>query len=107
MMNRLSFLFASAAALAASASPAAARALPKNRLSGIVVSVTGNTLVLQKRNGSTVTVDLTQAAANGRVGVLAPQRQVVIHGTMLPSGTFQCTFTSHAGPKLTEWGDDQ
>jgi RNase P/RNase MRP subunit p29 len=106
-LNRLAFFLASAAAIGASVSPATAANHPKNRVSGIVVSVTGNTVVLRKRNGTTVTADLTLAVANASVGVVAPNHPIVLHGTLLANGTFQCTSTSHAGPKLTEWADDQ
>jgi hypothetical protein len=107
-MNRLAFFLASTA-IASSAwlAPAGADTLPKNHLSGVIVSVNGNMLVLQKRNGTQITVDVSIAAANGRLGIVAPTIPIVVHGTLLPNGTFQCVFTSHAGPRLLDWAADQ
>lgn len=106
-MNRSSFLLAAAAFASSPGVAAAIPALPKRRVSGIVVSVIGNTLVLQKRNGQTVTADLTIAAANQQVGILTPSVAVILHGTYLANGVFQCNFTSHAGPRKADWETDQ
>jgi hypothetical protein len=108
-MNRRLF-FIALAALASSrvaAEASAATVPPKHRVTGTIVSVIGTTLVLKKRNGQTVTADLTVAAANQRIGVLAPSIPIILHGNYLADGTFQCIFTSHAGPRVTDWETDQ
>jgi hypothetical protein len=108
VMNRSAFLFAFAAlGSCAWIAPAGADPLPKNHLSGIVIAVTPNALLLQMRNGKQVIVDTSIAAANGRLGVVAPKVPIVVHGTLLADGTFRCVFTSHAGPKLQDWAADQ
>ena len=109
-MNRLSFVLAvgAFAAFGASAAEAAsAVAAPPNRVTGIIVSVAGNTLILQRRNGANLAVDLSEARARSRVGVLAPRLAVEFYGTYLPNGTFHCVATGHAAPIPAAWQPDR
>jgi|NGEPerStandDraft_6_1074524.scaffolds.fasta_scaffold359368_1 hypothetical protein len=105
-MNRLSFLLA-AITFAASAAAAPAAAASESHLTGTIVSVRGNVMLLQTRSGKNVIVDLTQARSNERVGVLVARVAVVVYGKMLPDGTFQCTHTGHAAPNATSWESDR
>jgi hypothetical protein len=108
ILNRFSFLLA-AGALAASAYPVAAvaAAAPLNRVTGFIVSVTGNTLVLQRRNGANLSVDLSEARAKSRVGVLAPRLPVELYGAYLANGAFHCVATGHAPPVVQSWLPDR
>ncbi len=107
MHNRGSFLLA-AGAFAASAVPLAAMAAPAtNRVTGVVVAVSNNALLLQKRDGTKLMVDLTEARAKSRVGVLAPGRAVEVYGTYLADGTFHCVATGHAAQIVRSWQPDR
>jgi hypothetical protein len=105
MINRFGFLLA-ASALATGA-VAGAATLPKNRVSGIVVAVSGDAMLLQKRDGSMVTVDVREARAAGRLGYVAPHVTVELHGAYLANGTFHCVSTGHAGPAPGAWEADR
>jgi enhancing lycopene biosynthesis protein 2 len=107
-MKHLALLFA-AGTLAASLSTApamAANAAP-NHLTGKVVSVGANVMLLQTRSGKNVIVDLTEARTNGHVGILAPNLAVVVYGKSLPDGTFHCVSTGHAAPTAQSWDSDR
>jgi hypothetical protein len=108
-MNRSSF-FAVAGALAASAlaTGAGAAATPStNHISGTIVAVSGNALILQTREGKIARVDVSEARANGRVGVLAPHIPIELFGAYAADGTFHCVRTSHAGPAPGAWEPDR
>jgi hypothetical protein len=107
-MNRLSFLLAAstiAASAACAAAPAAAAG--QSHLTGTILSVRGNVMLLQTRSGKNVIVDLTEARARGLVGVLAPHIAVIVYGGTLPDGTFHCTHTGHAPPNASSWETDR
>jgi hypothetical protein len=104
-MNRLTFLLGAATLTASFATPAAAT--PQSRITGSVVAVSANVMLLRTRNGKSVTVDLTEARAKGRVGVLAPRTAVIVFGKSLPDGTFHCTQTGHAARSPASWEPDR
>jgi hypothetical protein len=107
-MNRLSFLFGAVTlAVSAAGAPVRAAAATQNHLTGTIVSVRGNVMLLQTRNGKDVIVDLTEARSNGLVGVLAPRIAVIVYGKALPDGTFHCTHTGHAAPWAQSWESDR
>jgi hypothetical protein len=107
-LKRSSFLFG-VAAITMSGSPllANAAAVLANHVTGSIVSVRGNTLILRKRDGTNLTVDLRAARANSRVGVLAPRLAVEVYGTYRADGVFLCTAASHAPPARLSWEADR
>jgi hypothetical protein len=108
MLKRNSLLVV-AAAVAMGAGPLFANAdpAPTHQITGTIVSVRGNTMLLQKRDGTKLTVDLSAARANSRVGVLAPHLAVEVYGAYRADGVFACTAAGHAPPVPRSWEADR
>jgi enhancing lycopene biosynthesis protein 2 len=108
-LRRSAALLLAAGTLAAGACslPAMAANAPQNHLTGKVVSVSSNVMLLRTRTGKNVVVDLTEARTSGHVGILAPNVAVVVYGKALPDGTFHCVATGHAAPTAQSWVSDR
>ena len=78
-----------------------------HRLSGHVLSVHGNLLVLKLRDGRSVNVDITAARKADATGMLPRGGAVTVYGTRDAAGAFHATSVGHASPNLKQWGADE
>ena len=81
---------------------------PVHRIFGWLVSVNGDRLVLQRRNGQLLKVDAAPAIARIRVSQpLFRGKATVVTGTFTSGGAFSATAIVRAAPRQTHWAPDR
>lgn len=76
------------------------------QISGFVVRHTAKTLTLRRRNGSYVTVDISQAVASHRTGMLPRGGPVLVAGYRGIDGKLHVTMINHNSSLPVDWDPD-
>ncbi|HXW51211.1 MAG TPA: hypothetical protein VEJ41_04415 [Candidatus Acidoferrales bacterium] len=78
-----------------------------HRLTGVVLGVKGDRLVLRLRTGRTIAVDISTARTSHRTGLLPLHEPVTVYGSLGTDGVFHVTSVGHAAPSAQDWPEDR
>jgi len=74
---------------------------------GMVKSMDGLIMTVEKRDGSTVTVDANEAARNFKYAPASVGRAVRVRGTLDKAGTLTAAVVMHAKQNPAMWQSDR
>jgi hypothetical protein len=78
----------------------------EHRITGTIVRLSGNALMMRVRDGRLVPIDVTLARAARHLGVLPVGRAVTAYGSIDRSGAFRATSIGHTSPNPANWPPD-
>jgi hypothetical protein len=107
----ITVFLASALPAAMPVQPAGAQTAPAGQIRRIYGTIVGVDLSQKKiafrtRNGKTVMLDISQAAALQQAGVLPLNKPVALWGVRGPDKVFHVQSIGHTAPTQRDWGDD-